>query len=510
MSDRDNVFGVEDVISHLGVQVVSEERARELADQASSTAMVQWRAAPTLTAIGNDLDRVASTTSGGGNRENARRRWHDRRVMTMRGGEKTTIPLIVGISFAGIKRMINGREDIVVSQTIEVEGLGEIEVTPLFTAGIDYVAVSDGGLIVPTRVFYGVLYEPTKQREEFKFVPLECADLAFRMRWNDMIDQATTLGTIHKDWPKIDLTETNIGRPGLRVMSFSPRYLLNREFPKMRGGKRIGTDTISVIDTRLGKQVILDVRSQDLPVVDEQAAYPFGELVFRFTEHENSIVVTLLGRAGEVELDTTSMDLSDIVFETNPFETLNLPIERYDSAKARRYVKDCLAMEPDDHNPLYKRAAELQLIPPGLPRASIVAQLRALVEDALERADFLYNEAFDATLAALRLYDPPSIEDMLAGNLLDRVLRKLNPSDAAALWITSHIEGEYNNASTFHRALREALLKGAAKRASYTDPPIQAIVAVVPQIAPQATGEGSTASDSRSDSTSAPEIGTLP
>ncbi len=476
-SETTTQFGVEDVIERLGVQVLTKGETEDAAAK-TSTALAAFRAAPTIKAIGRDLARVAATTSD--NPEGARRRWLDRLVMTRdHDGRTTDMPRIVGASFEGQRQVVDGVEDIGIGTTVNVDDLGRIEIQPLFTVlppSLAYIAASQDGTLIPTRRFYGVLFAPKSEKGAFKFVPLELADPMLIARWNGIIDQGIELGTSHKDWPRIEAVETTIGKAGQRLLELTPKYMVEKKFPRRRRGEIVkDRDNKPIMDsewriaTRFLKAVVLHTKSQNLPP-STAGTQPFDTLVFSYVERENSILVMLRGRPGEVDTSTAIATIEEVGEHMNPFDVLATTVERFDAIKARAFVDRCLATAIDNANPLYVKAIELGLVIEGQTNTVICPQLRTLADEALRKAKSLWDEALKATWEALKRYDLPSIEVCLAGRKLAEVKTGLNqPEDAVALWITSHITGEFSWKSPFFRELRIWALNAAAKRADYRD-----------------------------------------
>lgn len=477
-------FSHVDVLALLGIKIV-EKRNEFVEAHTGTTALAEFQAAPTIKGLARDLARVAAYASE--NPESARSQWLNRLVMTRdANGDETDRPLVVGIKFGGRRLETNGVEDIGVGYTGVVEGYGRINIEPLFTVGIDYIHQTPSGVLDGTRVFYGVLFAPKRARDSFKFVPFDLADPKWIERWNGIIDQGKALGTKHGQWQRIEPLSTNIGKPGQCHLELTPIFWDERQFPKRVRGRVVLKDGSPVMETecriatRFMKVVILHPNSQQIPLVEVQDAegnvknvFAPGSYVFSYVERENSIVVMLRGRPGEVSLEGSFVTIDEVGETMQPFEVLGIAIERFEFQKARQDVGRWLAMPLNKANPLFMRAIELGLVIEGQPHNVVLPALQAFAAEALNRANLAYNQAFDNTLENLRKFDAPTIEVLLAGNRLDRVARKLNPDDAAVAWLNDHFEtGQYDHGNKFHRALREELLRSVAKRARYVDPPL--------------------------------------
>lgn len=476
-------FSVDDVIERLGVQVLSTADEAEVATK-TSTALAAFRAAPTIKAIGRDLARVAAFTSD--NHEGARKRWLERLVMkTDADGRVTDMPLIVTVAFNGERRTVNGVVDIGVGAELDIEGMGRVSVQPLFTVGIGYIGANREGTLIPLRMFTGVLFAPKDGKGVFKFVPIELADPMLIARWNSIVEQGEKLGTVHKDWPKIEAIQTSIGKPGQCLSELVPSYLVEKQFERVIGyGKR--ARTVKVTETRIAtrflKTVILHNRSQIPPVeaieanvvAIEAGAAPTEKFVFAVVERENSLVVTLRGRPGEAFVTDAATTIEEVGEQMNPFDVLDTSVERFEAGKAQEFVGRCISMPINDNNPLYRKAMELGLVIHGQPLAVIGPQLSTLAGEALKKARNLWDEALKATWNDLKRFDLPKIEDCLDGKKLEEVKRQLNqPEDVVANWITSHIQGEYTHRSPFFRTLRVWVFNAIAKKAGYSDPEVK-------------------------------------
>jgi hypothetical protein len=471
-------FDVDDVIERLGVTVLTESEVAQ-ATVSTHTALAEFRAAPTIKAIGRDLARVAATTSD--SPEGARKRWLDRLVMTRNTqGQMTDMPLIVGVAFQGQRQIVDGVEDIGVGVTMDVSGLRRINIQPLFTvlpAGVAYIAKSPTDeTLIPTRRFYGVLFAPKSKTGAYKFVPLEFADPMLIHRWNDIIEQGENLGSVHKNWPKITSIENTIGKPCQRLLELTPKYMVEKKFPRRRQGEvvkdengRAIMDSEWRIATRFLKVVVLHPNSQNIPQ-NTSGNTPFGKFIFSYVERENSILVMLCGRPGEVDTSSVIATIAEIGEQMNPFNVLDTTVEHFEAAKAKSFVDQCLKMRIRDDNLLYRKAVELGLVIPGQHNMVIRAQLSVLADEAIHRAEFLWNEAMEATWNRLRRFSIPTIKECLNGATLAQIKTCLNPEDVAAAWISSHITGEFSWRSPFFRTLREKVLNAAAERIGYHDP----------------------------------------
>ncbi|MBI5370199.1 hypothetical protein HZA85_03365 [Candidatus Uhrbacteria bacterium] len=458
-------FGTDDVIERLGVRVLEEGES----PASGTTALVQFRAAPTLKAIGRDLARVAATTSMG-NREGARRRWLDRMVMVSGpDGKPSDVPLFVSVTFTGKLVTVKGVQDVGVSAEMELPGLGRVEIQPLFTVGIEYVAVKEG-VLVPTRSFTGALFAPKSGKGPGKFVPIDLADPQLIARWNGIVEQGKALNTDHGKWPTIPVLETKIGRPGQMIIPFAPRYQVKETFNERGRDGKERQKSIWVIGTRFGKKVILESRSQAPAVIDASSAKPFGDLEFVVREGENSLIVVLRGRPGQTPLPESMATIEQASDGVDPFAVLNLDVMRYEPGRAHTFVERCMQLPLNSANPLYKSAINLGLIVAGQSTAVVSNQLQALADEAQRKAREFWDAAMKATWEAFRVYTLPEIGDCLQGKPLGQVIDRLNPEDAAAAWITSHVEGEYSHTSPFHRVLRERVLRAVARKAGYRDP----------------------------------------
>lgn len=465
-------IGVSDVVVRLGLDVRASEEAVK-ATPSTSTALTEFSDAPTLRAIAYDLDRVAASTSD--DPVGARTDWARRRVNELDAdGNRTDKPRIVGVVFTGTRKETQGVEDRGIAAFIDLPGFGNVEVLPLFVAvsGITYVVENQDGLLIGDRAYYGTVYAPKsgKKDDPFKFVPVQFADAKLIERWNGLVDLGKQTGTIHGNWPKIERVDLGLGR--MRRLHHAPLYHLEHEYTDQVRG-RAHKRKVATIGSWCGKAMQMHPKSQAVPaelIKENQAAWKKGQEpphIFEFvmTERYGSILLVLLGRAGEPRPQT--VDITAGVEMIDPFDILGVSMERFEPAKAKRQL-DAWKTLPVDRHPLREKAVEIGRIVEGMSRAAIRPQLEELGREAVGRATELWIDAVDGAWQTLRRGNPadlPSLEACLAGEEFKKVREGLNRDDAAAAWLTSRLSDRYNHGITAHRELRKRLLDEIERRA---------------------------------------------
>ncbi len=474
---RSNVT-VQDILMQLGADVTDEKETKPISSTTSTTSMVVFRSAPTVKALGVDLVRLAATTAD--NPESARRHWEDRQIMVFDAqGKPTRMPLIITVTFSGANVISRELPDIGISANETLEGLGHIEIRPLFVTEVPYIKPSEQGqYYIGIREFIGGLFAPKRQGDAYRFVPLDFADPALLQRWNLIVEEGRRNKTIHGNWPLLTPAEISIGKPRKHVMTFAPVCRQSRPYTvfRRRGPVREEWNQIGVY---FGKSVLLHPKSQQVPeadilenisALDKGKSHPDALFVFSVIERENAIEVFLLGRPGEVNL-APAMTIQEQDISYNPFDVLNTTVERFESQRVEKAVGAWLGLPINADNPLYTRAVELGLVVEGQARSAIRSQLTALANDAYTKAKELWIEALEETWKQFQRMSFPDLNASLAGKTLEDAIKTLNAVDVAAAWITSHISGEYIHRSPFYRTLRERLLREMAKRCGY-DPSV--------------------------------------
>lgn len=488
MGQKENsAFTVEDLIQRLGYTVVDAQSQE--ASPHPTVALAEHRATPTIKAIGYDLARVAAFTSQ--NPEGARKRWRDRLVMRRDAqGNATDVPWFIGVVFTGSKATIEGIEDIGIAAFTYVEGLGQIEIQPLFTVGFDYeLYLNADGTYVSRRAFSGCLFAPIKPHDKvYKFVPLELADRLLVERYNLIVQQGKQLGTIHGDWPTITPVESKIHRPGSDTMMFAPTRFQRKTWSSEVRGRKTNHEDIR-IGTHFRKVVILDRKSQEIPRaaiqsnVDAWNEYNAGQIdaktrntaqqrfVFRYIEREGSILVSLMGREGEV-VEEPTFTFDDVPDTSNPFEILATTVEEFSPGVTRTFIETCMRLPLNKGNPLYLQALALGLVIKGQPRAVVRHALGSLATTAFEKTQKLWLEALNETWQELKRFTLPILTECLPMGLTlaQAQQARIRRDDAIGVWITNHIVGEFNRRSPFHLEIRRRLITEAAKRQQWQDP----------------------------------------
>lgn len=461
-----SMFGVQDLLARLGAEVTR-------GGSSSGTALVAFREDLVLRGIGLDADRVAAL--GSDNPEGARKGWSKRRVnLTDADGRSTDIPRIVQIKFSGSERT-QGVPDVGILANVFIEGLGHIDITPRYVLADAYIKKAKSGLYEGTRPFVGVLYEPAKQGQPYKFVQNDLLDNVFVLGWNHLVDRSKESGGKYAGFDKVvQMKDAPVGRT--KRIKVAPAEKESKTFDRIvyRGGrKRTVKEKQIHYGTLFGKKVVGASRSQVIPnelILANVAAVEAGRErdqwveVYAF-EKDNSIVIFVSG-------DDAFLTIDEVEESTNPFDALDIPPERFFPERARQVVSEWLQRPLDERNDYYQRAITYGLVHPDQPRSTQRGTLQSFFRKQVDRAEELWTEAVNMVFDLLKDRELPSIEDCLAGNTLEQTIKLLNADDALAAWITSQLVmgSRYSHGVPFFRELRKRLLLEIAKRAKYSDP----------------------------------------
>lgn len=414
--------------------------------------------------------------------EEARRRMRERLVEV---GEMVIFP----IDFtAGVVEKEDGSTDLKIYATMNIPGVGHVEVQPLITLGVNYIGQTKEGKFRTLQTFQCLVFrpkfvDPKKPKENpYKAFPINFLSLSVLDTWNFIATQMPSL-----NWPTIDHIPNTLRKAGTRTLTFAPRCLKTLEFTNTKRVKHKGKpvkDSFRIVGYLFGQMLKLHELSDEpvTPALDangKQRENKEGDLLVELDRREYVWSVKL----GEGSLELSLVDLAEnykgdarvpiveVRNEMDPFAVLGTTPLKMDINTVGDLTHAWVMRPYDDTNPLYVYARDTGLVntqdSQETKRAIIEDLGRTAVEKGIEEMKATYAEVTSRLTTAS---DKPSIEDVLMGRLLKVILFRMNKDDAAAVWIDSKIEGNFDPKSPFHMAIRRYVIELIAHNANYKDP----------------------------------------
>ncbi len=410
--------------------------------------------------------------------------------------KKTGVAIIRAVQFSAKEFRKNGQlMDIALEAQVELPEIGLVDVTPLVLLGINYIKRDDSGIFTSEGPFLCIFFRPLHGKNVYKALPLELCDPKLIAQWNDLVDRVP-----HKKWPKITHVKNTLRSPGGRFLSFTPRCFELMKYPDkqvtvrdrdgkkcFRNGKpmmKMVKNEFHIIGHLFGQMLKLSPTSQ-LPFenVFEKGKQVFEDdgsevkkpitdkLVWRVKLGEGSLELTLLGRAGQVNLSENRLNDEEIRYEMNPFNALGVTARTVDLLTIERSARALLNRPFDKNNPLFLEAVNLTFVVEGDTHVRMRSQMEQLLNMALDQLFRHMKEAHKFVMLSLgKALRWPTIEEALNGRRLAAVKRSLNqPEDAVAKWIGTNLE-EFDPSCPFHMQVRNEVLDKIAQKARYTDP----------------------------------------
>lgn len=429
-----------------------------------------------------DAIDVAALLDDSRDRERARNNFWNRLVRN-----PNDTPFITNIAFSGSYVYDKSGQIIIglsIDQNVELPNGETVRVTPLIptivgVADVHYVhAFQQEGVDLPVLNSSGsfpcLVFVPKNNRNTYKAIPLGFADKGTIGTWNRIAREMP-----NKNWPEVIPIEHTLRKPGVRTVTLLPQYQEVRTYNNTRfrweGKKKVSytsEDKVTVIGSAYGMMLKLSPQSQPIPVdvVDGEACFT-SKHVFRVKLGESALELTWLGREGEVTIDK-HIPILDTHDEMDPFAVFGTSPNRVDVYTIDDTARGYLNSRYDENNPLFVAACDLGLVIDGDARHIVVTSLEDLMLRSIVMIKKQMSDSFERIKGWLTtsLVQKPSIDEVLQDRPFKAVLRGLNkPTDAAAMWIQSQIEGDFDPESPFHMHVREWLIKKIANDSGYWD-----------------------------------------
>ncbi|MEK7451803.1 MAG: hypothetical protein AAB664_00535 [Patescibacteria group bacterium] len=366
-----------------------------------------------------------------------------------------------------------------------------MEVVPLITLDVNYVGQTPSGHFSALSTLPCLLFRPKnedpKKKQIYKALPLGLAGKSVLDTWNFVASNMSG-----KEWPIIEEIPNRLRKVGSRKLTFAPQFLKEKTYRNVRkqfdkGSKKWKDvqveDKVSFIGYLFGQMLKLAPRSQKpiIPVLDENGApmvtdgrqhmkVDTRKQIWRVKLGEGSLELTLCGVEGEVNFDDR-IPIVEVRSEIDSFKVLNTTPLIVDIDTIGQSTHAWLARPYDDHNPLYVSGLELGLVTEQDSRDTARAILEDLGRNAIEKLrDEMLAIYEETTSRLMTATEKPTIEEVLNGRLLRVMLHRMNKDDAAAKWIESKIEGNFDPNSPFHMQVRRYVIQMIARAADYRDP----------------------------------------
>ncbi|MCX6714835.1 MAG: hypothetical protein NTX72_03400 [Candidatus Uhrbacteria bacterium] len=418
--------------------------------------------------------------------EVARSRMRERLVEV---GEMVIFP----IDFtAGVVEKEDGSPDLKIYATMNIPGVGHVEVQPLITLGVNYIGQTKEGKFRTLQTFQCLVFrprfvDPKKPKENpYKAFPINFLSPSVLDTWNFIATQMPSL-----NWPTIDHIPNTLRKAGTRTLTFAPRCLKTLSFTNDKRVKRKGqwvnepvTDSFRIVGYLFGQMLKLHALSDEpvTPALDADGKQRENKEGYQLVELDRREYVWSV-KLGEGSLELSLIDLAEnykgdarvpiveVRNEMDPFAVLGTTPLKMDINTVGDLTRAWVMRVYDETNPLYVYARDAGLVniqdSQETMRPIIEDLGRTAVEKGIEDMKATYAEVTSRLSTAS---DKPSIEEVLNGRLLKAILFRMNKDDAAATWIDSKIEGSFDPKSPFHMAVRRYVIEMIATKANYKDP----------------------------------------
>lgn len=353
-----------------------------------------------------------------------------------------------------------------VSSSMSIDGQ-DIVVVPFF-CGLDIqvpYAVKKGDKWESNGVFPCLLIRPhskaRNQRQWFAF-PLGLCLLAEIEIYNKIAQGSTPPA------PTIPVIPNRLQRNGTRRFEWTPSV---SDYRPAREGD---SDSRTRLGYYNGKAVELREHRSKLP---PHKLNKGGELVkfhsgvFEYIEYATKIVVSYVGKPGEVKLEDEAAPTLDERMDIDPFACLGRTPMSLNPDKLQDLERRLLSSLGSPSNPAVVYAKALGIVRDGDPMELVVAQVTPLVKRAISDAKLTLDQTWrDLTRLVGSLSISLTLPQVLGDKSIEVVRARTSGEDVLATEI-GKILGNWDWTSPVYLKLRQHVLEEVRKAAAHVDPP---------------------------------------